>query len=559
MKHYRVTERTQDNLVEQLLQNRGVSYETKGVFLNPDFERDLHDPFLMTDMLVAVERVLVARETNEKVVIYSDYDCDGIPAGTLMHDLFKKAGITNFTNYIPHRHNDGFGLNMNAVNSFIEDAVTLLVVLDCGTVSFDEIAHAKANGIDVIVIDHHETAQGRIPDVVALLNPRRDTAYPWRSLCACGVAFKFAQAFLMKLREREPAIDIPLGWERWLLDLVALSTISDMVPLVDENRVLVTYGLKVLRKTRRHGLLRLLRDNKVNPAHITEDDIGFTIGPRINAASRMGIPRIAFTMLSGDDTTGPEAAQELEDLNKSRKAKVAAMTREVHQKFKHMDEIPPVIVIGNPDWMPSLAGLLANSLSEEYKRPAFVWGRDGKGHIKGSCRSASTSVVALMEHAKEAILQGGGHHQAGGFEVADDKIHTLGAALCAAHDALSEEAEAVSYETVVDATLSLHELTNETYSSIASLAPFGMKNAKPLFQIPNVTPHTVELFGKTKEHTKLTLDGMQHHIPAIAFFRTPDSFHMEPEAGKTCTLIAHFEESYFMNKRELRLRIVDVL
>ncbi|OGG61932.1 single-stranded-DNA-specific exonuclease RecJ [Candidatus Kaiserbacteria bacterium RIFCSPHIGHO2_02_FULL_49_34] len=559
MKQYTVVERTEERLIDQLLKNRGVSYETKEVFLAPNFERDLHDPFLMTDMHVAVDRVLLARDTQEKVVIFSDYDCDGIPAGTLIHDLFRRVGITNFTNYIPHRHNEGFGLNMDAVNTFIADGVTLVVVLDCGTVSFDEIAHAKAGGIDVIVIDHHETAQGRIPDVIALLNPRRDEAYPWRSLCACGVAFKFAQAFLMKLREQEPDTDIPLGWEKWLLDLVALSTISDMVPLRDENRALVTYGLKVLRKTRRPGILQILRDNKVNPVNITEDDIGFTIGPRINAASRMGIPKIAFTMLSGDEKTGREAAQELENLNKSRKAKVAAMTREVHQKFKHMEEIPPVIVIGNPDWMPSLAGLVANSLSEEYKRPAFVWGRDGKGHIKGSCRSGSTSVVALMEHAKDAILQGGGHHQAGGFEVADDKIHTLGTVLCAAHEALAQESETVSYETIVDATISLHELTNETYTHIAALAPFGMKNSKPLFQIPNITPYSVELFGKTKEHTKLILPSSTHNIPAIAFFRTPDSFHMEPMAGKQCTLIAHFEESFFMNKRELRLRIVDVI
>ena len=164
-----------------------------------------------------------------------------------------------------------------------------------------------------------------------------------------------------------------------------------------------------------------------------------------------------------------------------------------------------------------------------------------------------------MEHAKDAILQGGGHHQAGGFEVADDKIHTLGTVLCAAHEALAQESETVSYETIVDATISLHELTNETYTHIAALAPFGMKNSKPLFQIPNITPYSVELFGKTKEHTKLILPSSTHNIPAIAFFRTPDSFHMEPMAGKQCTLIAHFEESFFMNKRELRLRIVDVI
>lgn len=556
--HEQIPVRDGENaLLEQLLHNRGIGSQEREAFLAPSYETHLHDPFLITDMQAAVERVLRALDTNEKVVIYSDYDCDGIPAGTLMHDLFKKIGLANFTNYIPHRHFEGFGLNMKAVEGFIAEGVQLIITLDCGTVSFDEIAHARANGIDVIVIDHHEPEPGRLPETVALLNPKRDMAYPFRELCATGVSFKFAQALLHALRTR--GTDIPAGWEKWLLDVVALATISDMVPLRDENRVFVHYGLMVLRKSRRPGLQKLLRVNKLNPAMLTEDDIGFTIAPRINAASRMDTPQIGFMMLSGNETDGPAAAEKLERLNKERRGIVAAMTKEVQGRLEHMDEIPPVLVMGNPEWKPSLVGLVANSLMETYARPVFIWGRDGKGIIKGSCRSAGMSVVHLMEHAREAFLHCGGHHGAGGFEVADEAIHTLGQRLCEAYDAVTATASDEQPEELLDAQISHEAIDDVLYKTLKALAPYGMQNPKPLFRITGVIPDAVAIFGKIPEHTKITFTTGKGSLQAIAFFKKPDAFHVEPKVGTPCTLIAHAEESFFMGRRERRLRIVDVL
>lgn len=564
MEHqYRVHEQIpvrdgEDALLEQLLHNRGITSEEREAFLAPNYETHLHDPFLITDMQVAVDRVLQALDTDEKVVIYSDYDCDGIPAGTLMHDLFKKVGMKDFSNYIPHRHFEGFGLNADAVRKFIAEGVQLVITLDCGTVSFDEIALARANGIDVIVIDHHEPEVGRLPETVALLNPKRDMAYPFRELCASGVSFKFAQALLQTLRARGDT-DIPAGWEKWLLDVVALATISDMVSLRDENRVFVYYGLMVLRKSRRPGLQKLLRANKLNPAMLTEDDIGFTIAPRINAASRMDTPQIGFMMLSGDEAEGAAAAEKLERLNKERRGVVAAMTKEVQVRLEHVEEVPPVLVMGNPEWKPSLVGLVANSLMETYKRPVFIWGRDGKGIIKGSCRSAGVSVVKLMEHARDAFLHHGGHHGAGGFEVADDAIHTVGQRLCEAYAVVSAESGDAQPEKLVDAQLS-HEVLNESlFKTLRSLAPYGMQNPKPLFRITGVVPDAVAIFGKIPEHTKLTFTTGKGSMQAIAFFKKPEAFHVEPKVGTPCTLIAHAEESFFMGRKERRLRIVDIL
>lgn len=557
--HYRIAERIYDDLLEQLLHNRVIQPEEREVFLSPDYERHTYDPFLMTDMDRAIERVITARDAGEKIAIFSDYDCDGIPAGTLMHDFFRKIGITNFSNHIPHRHYDGFGLNEQSVRTFIKNGVKLIVTLDCGTVSFKEIDLARENNIDVIVIDHHEPDSSGLPNAYAILNPKRDGAYPFRELCATGVAFKFVQAFLQREHERGNPMNIPLGWEKWLLDLVAIATISDMVPLLDENRIFVKYGLLVLRKSRRPGLQKLLHMNRINPSFLSEDDIGFTIAPRINAASRMDTPEIGFALLAGDAGEGNEAAEKLEKLNTARKGVVASMSREAHEKLAKKEHVPPVIVLGNPEWKPSLVGLVANTLTEKYGRPAFVWGRDGNGVIKGSCRSSSVSVMDLMVLVKESLLHFGGHHRAGGFEIPDNTIHTIGDELIKAYHTLAMQPMSSETKSLVDALIHSDSVNNDLYRTISILMPFGMDNKKPLFQITHVTPETVTLFGKAKEHTKITFKNNHQTLHAIAFFKKPEDFHHVPQKGVSCSLIAHIEQSYFMNRLERRLRIIDVL
>lgn len=540
-------------LTRQLLYARGITDAVEAAaFLAPDYAAR-HDPFLMTDMTRAVERVERALASGERIAIYSDYDCDGIPGGVLLHDFFRAVGHQNFENYIPHRHDEGYGMSVAAVEKLADRGATLLVTVDCGIGDHTAIVYARERGLDVIVVDHHEP-DAELPEAYAILNPKRDTAYPFRELCGTGVAWKLIEALLARDRR-----SLPLGAEKWWLDAVGLATVADMVPLRGENRLLAHYGLTVLRKTRRPGLRHLLRGLRLDARHLTEDDIGFSIGPRINAASRMDTPEDAFRMLAtASEAEAGTAARHLEKLNNERKGVVAAMVKEAKRRVAALPEPRDVLVLGDPLWRPALAGLAANTLAETYGRPAFVWGRDGRGVIKGSCRSGGTaSVVALMRGAHDAFLEYGGHHASGGFSVADARIHALDDALNGAHVAL-DAGTLERAERTVDARLTLDEVTEDLVRELATLAPYGMGNEKPLFAIA-ATPGAVECFGKGREHVKVRLDTRGSAREAIAFFATPDSFTTPLVPEQPATLLAHVERSFFAGRMQTRLRLVDVL
>jgi single-stranded-DNA-specific exonuclease len=473
----------------------------------------------------------------------------------VLHDFFKAVGYQNFHNYIPHRHYDGFGLSSKAILSIKEKYnPALIITIDCGTVDIEAIKLAKDNAIEVIVTDHHEPKE-ELPEAVAIVNPKIGNTYPFTGLCGAGVIFKLVQALIAK-----GGFAIPAGLEKWWLDMVGVATIADMVPLVDENRVFATYGLKVLRKTRRPGLQKLLRKQKVDPRYLSEDDIGFTIGPRINAASRMDTPEDAFSLLATTDEAEAETRMlHLEKLNTERKSAVAQMTKELHKRLEVKENIPDVFAMGNPDWRPSLVGLAANKLAEEYNRPAFLWGKDGNGMFKGSCRSGGdVSVVRLMEVVPEIFHEFGGHHASGGFTVREEKIHYFSDALQDAYKKLGVGA-VVSEPLAVDMELSLDMISNQLLLAQKQCAPFGHSNPKPLYLISNVKPVKVEVFGKIKEHTKLVFETKGIAKEAIAFFKLPDSFTKTPSTDSTFSMLAHLEESYFMNRLQVRLRVVDII
>jgi single-stranded-DNA-specific exonuclease len=538
-------------LINRLLSTRTI--DDMAAFLEPNYDEHLHDPFLLHQMEEAVTRIKSAIAANEKIAIFSDYDCDGIPGAVVLHDCFKALKYENFVNYIPHRHYEGFGLSTGAIDKLSADGVKLVITIDCGTSSVEAVAHAKTKGIDVIVTDHHEPPAA-LPDAVAIVNPKLGS-YPFTELCGAAVVFKLAQALLSRTEH-----SLVPGAEKWWLDMVGIATIADMVPLVGENRVLARYGLQVLRKSRRPGIQQLLRKNKVEQQYLTEEDIGFTIGPRINAASRMDNPEDAFHMLAATDVV--EAGQRvdhLEKLNQERKTMVALMTKELHKRLEHLEEIPPVLVLGSPDWRPSLVGLAASKLSEEHKRPVFIWGKDGNDVFKGSCRSGGgVSVVRLMDAASESFLEHGGHHFSGGFAVRDEQIFSLSEKLNEAFVQLGEAAT-ISAEVRVDEVLTLDEVNLRLVEGLSLLAPYGVGNPKPLFAFKDVSPRKVEQFGKAKEHLKLTFETTSGTLEAIAFFAKVEDFTALPVEGNVATLIAHVERSYFMNRPQIRLRIVDIV
>lgn len=548
-------------LVRTLLNNRGLSNEEDMLnFLSPDWERDTHNPFAMHDMEKAVKRVLKALQKNEKIVIYSDYDTDGVPGAVILHDFFKKIGHTNFSVYIPHRVIEGFGLNEDAIDQFIKEETNLLITIDCGIRGNGEVEKAQRAGMDVIITDHH-TPGDIPPKAYAIVNPKMPACeYNEKMLCGAGVIFKLVQALIKKGKEDKISQfnDIHEGWEKWLLDMAGIATLSDMVPLTGENRALAHFGLTVLRKSRRPGLKRLLERARVSQKYLSEEDVGFTIGPRINAASRMGIPMDAFKLLSSEDVSeAEELVKHLEEINNERKGKVASIVKEIHKKLSKREQHPEVIATGDPSWSPALMGLVANSVVETYKRPAFIWGRGESSVIKGSCRGTGTvNLVHLMENVPENFfIEYGGHADSGGFAIDHEHIHTLEKVLSEAFLSLDNIKEMNKIR--VDAPLSLDDVTWNLWDDISQLAPFGVGNPRPLFAFENILLETVTTFGKQKNHLKLILrEEVSKSVEAIEFFKTPDDYDLKE--GERRNVLAHLEKNTFGYRPQLRLRIVDV-
>ncbi len=544
-------------LLQELLLAREIETEEDAEkFLNMDYDAGIHDPFLMKDMDRAVSRVLSAISKNEKIVIYSDYDCDGIPGGVLLHDFFSLIGYKNFSNYIPHRHKEGYGINTQAVEKIREeDKADLIITVDVGIADVDQVARANELGMDVIITDHHLPGEV-LPPAYAILNPKQeDDSYPDKMLCGSGVAFKLAQGILAKNR-----FDVKEGKEKWLLDLAGLATIADMVPLVGENRVFAYFGLKVLRKSPRLGLQKLCRKIRVNQQYITEDDVGFMIAPRINAASRMDEPMEAFHLLATlDEADADVRANHLNKINDQRKGVVASMTKEIKKRILEREALNKVIVVGDPRWRPSLLGLAANSLVEEYERPVFLWGREGDGRIKGSCRSdGNVDLVKLMREIGDFLTESGGHAFAGGFSILHENVHLLESKLSEAYVKIWQGKNTMN-SIIIDRRLSLDEVSWGTYKIIDRLAPFGIGNEKPIFLFPSVKVESLRSFGRDGAHLELSfLKSNNKSVKAIGFFSTVDQYKKVPKEGEKIDLVANIERSMFKNYPELRLRIIDI-
>ncbi len=546
-------------LTQTLLKNRNIKTRAEAEkFLNPDYEAHTYDPFLILNMEKAVERILGAISSNQKIVIYGDYDCDGIPGSVILHDFFKKIGYKNFINYIPHRHTEGYGLNNEAIEGFAKDNTSLLITVDCGITDVSEVSLAKDLGIDVIITDHH-LPQETLPMAFTILNSKqKGDEYPDKMLCGAGLAWKLVQALIRRGKEKK-VFEISDGWEKWLLDMAGLATIADMVPLKDENRVIASFGLKVLRKSPRLGLRRLLEKIKVDQRHLTEDDVGFMIAPRINAASRLDTPIEAFNLLSTSDSAEAERlASHLNKINDDRKWMVANVLKEIKHTLSSREE-KEVIVIGNPDWRVGILGIAANNLVEEYGKPAFVWGRGESRVIKGSCRSdGSVNLVELMTSVSEGVfLDVGGHELSGGFSVSHEKIHLLESEILVAYEKSKRDKE--EKEILIDKKMLLSEVNWKNWKEIERFAPFGMENPKPVFKFEKAEISGIKKFGKEKKHLELILkDENDKNIPLIWFFADVEEAS-DLETGRKIDFLASFDKSVFGRRENLRLRMVKLL
>jgi single-stranded-DNA-specific exonuclease len=556
-------------LLQRLLALRGLTTKTSvEKFLAPDYTRDLYDPFLMADMAKAVDRILSAITRQEKVIIFGDYDADGVPASVIMASFFQKVAFTNFEVYIPDRHNEAYGLSEEAIRGFAASGVKLVVTFDCGITDVAEVELADQLGIEVIITDHHLPPE-KMPQAYAVVNAKRsDDTYPFKMLAGSGVAYKLVQALTQK-----GSFDLAPGWEKWLLDLAAIATITDMVTMTDENRALTHFGLKVLRKTRRLGLQYLFNAAKVNLAYATEDDIGFMIGPRINSASRMSHASEAYELLMTEDEAKARAiADHLEKQNKERRELVERILQEVEKDY-HGQTLPAILVAGNPGWSLGVLGLTCSRLVEKYQRPVFLWSKNGHGVVKGSCRSdGSINMVDLMRSTPaDFFIDAGGHAMAGGFSLALEKVEQLLPSLLTAYQALPKQK--VNESLLYDAELSLEMVDNLLSAEIERLAPFGVDNPKPVFLFRNILIAEAKSFGNGGLHLELKLTQASGKlIPAIGFFVCLPSFFSEKfdgskghkftdvdlAPGRRVDLLGTIEMSHFRNQAELRLRIIDL-
>ena len=555
------------DLIEILLKNRGIAIEDYEKFLNPSYEHHMHESFLLKDMEKAILRIYKAVKEYEKIVIYSDYDCDGIPAAVIMNDFFVKIGYENFIVYIPDRHDEGYGLHMDAVDEFAKIDVKLLITFDLGITAVEEVSRAQASSIDVIITDHH-LPQENIPSAYAIINHKQaDCKYPEEILCGAGLAFKLVQALVSRYGVE---FNISVGWEKWLLDMAGLATLADQVPLVGENRVLAYYGLKVLQKTRRPGLVELFRKAGVDMTNMNEEDVTFTLAPRLNAASRMASPRDAFTVLSTTDLVEAKTmADHLAKINDERKHIVATIMKDIKKNLGKRDtgEEKPVIVIGNPKWRVGILGLVASKIVDEYKKPVFVWGAEGSDIIRGSCRGVGDmNLVSAMQSLPEGSLMSfGGHMNAGGFSVSHEEVHFLEERLISVWDNFDWGSVPVEGNTsqMIDAVISLDDIHIENFNTIEKLAPFGMSNPRPVFKLPKIKIVSVKEFGKDKNHLELIFNNTKNRpVKAISFFKTRASYttslHQGLVEGDIVDVLAVFEKSTFAGRTELRLRIVDI-
>jgi len=505
----RVADNDFPEILRHLVRQRGIPEgDALDTFLHPKL-RDLSDPFLMPDMQPAVERILEAVDRNEKVCIYGDYDVDGISSITLMSRILRSYGLEPRP-FIPCRGTEGYGLSFAAIERCLSegDEPDLLIAVDCGTVSISEVAHLRSLGIDVIIADHHEPSLTERPDCAALVNPKCGDDFTY--LCAAGVVFKIGHA-LFKTRATE--LDL-----RELLDLVAVATIADIVPLVGENRLLVRHGLNLLPTTKNPGL-QALQEVTGMSGKATTMDVGFRIGPRINAAGRMDCPEDALAALNTDcRQTAGELAKKLDAFNKQRQTHEALIRKQaIEQLSAGFDpEKDPVIVIGSRDWHHGVVGIVASRLMRQYHKPTFVIAIDAEGVGKGSGRSIEgVSLVEAIRACSEDLIAGGGHAMAAGLSIREENMDSFRENFTEYVLGNTSEEERLP-RLVYDAEILFSQLSLDFLASYELLQPFGNANPQPVF-----VSRGVELsrppFHMKNNHLRLMLRQGYHEQDAVFF------------------------------------------
>jgi single-stranded-DNA-specific exonuclease len=542
------------NIIHNILNNRGISESEKiNTYLNPSYKKGFHNPFLMKDMDKAVARLKKAIETQERVIVFGDYDVDGISGTAVLVNALKLCGV-NVSYRLPHRVNDGYGLNIKFIDEFKDKDIGILITVDCGISCKEQIAEAARHNIDVIITDHH-TIPEQIPDqAYAILHPKQPGCeYPFKGLTGSGVAYKLATALITEKFTGDARDNIIYS----LLDLASLGTVADIGPLLDENRIIVKYGLEAMQNTRWPGLSLLLNTAGVDPDQkLDVSVIGFKIGPRINAAGRIDSPYYALQMLlhEGDEEKGRGLAAHLEKLNQDRQQLVFKALEEAEVAYSSHAADRKIFIAWSPDWHVGILGLIASKMVEKYNLPAIAL-QEFDQHLVASFRSnESLNAVDLLNFAKEHLSHFGGHAQAAGFSLPKDKLPAF---IEAANQFAQEKLHNFDFERELplEAELTKDDINDNLMRLLSQMEPFGVGNEKPLFLIKNVRLADLKRVGKESNHLHFWTDTGAGKFSSISF-KNGDIL-TKLQQHQSLDLAFYLEKNVWNGRESIQFQVID--
>ena len=539
-------------ILTQLLIRRGITTESAAKrFFRPQLA-DLINPFLMKDMDIAVDRLIDAMGRKERILVYGDYDVDGCTAVALVYKFLQQF-YSNIEYYIPDRYDEGYGVSKKGIDYAKETGVKLIIILDCGIKAIEEIAYAKQQGIDFIICDHHVPDEV-LPDAVAILNPKReDDPYPFKHLCGCGVGFKFMQAFAKNN-------GIPFSRLIPLLDFCAVSIAADIVPVVDENRILAFHGLKQLNQNPSIGLKAIIDICGLSNREISMSDIIFKIGPRINASGRMENGKESVDLLVEKDLSAAlNASKHINEYNEQRKDIDKQMTEEANQIVARLESQKhrSSIVLYDENWKKGVIGIVASRLTEIYFRPTVVLTRDGE-FATGSARSVTGfDVYSAIKECRDLLVNFGGHTYAAGLTLKWDRVKDFRQAFqkYVEEHIQPEQTEA---NLNIDAQIDFKDITKRLHNDLKKFSPFGPGNPKPLFCTLNVYDYgTSKVVGREQEHIKLELvdSKSSNVVKGIAFGQSASARYIK---SKRSFDIAYTLEDNVFKHNAIQLQIEDI-
>ena len=535
-------------ILSSMLIKRDIkTFDQAKTFFRPNFEM-LHDPFLMKDMSIAVERIQKAVEKKESIMIFGDYDVDGTSSVALLSLYLESLGLC-VTKYLPDRKNEGYGISINAIDNALKKKQKLIIALDCGIKAHKQVEYAKKKGIEFIICDHHNPEKN-IPKALAVLNPKRkDCGYPYKELCGCGVGFKLVQAIESRHSNDNQIINY--------LDLVALAIAADVVPLTGENRVLAFIGLQIINSNPKLGIHCLLKKNIKK--EYTISDLMYYVGPRINAAGRIKHASLALELLMCNEINSAEKlALEIEELNTSRREIEKDITNQAIDQVENSSKKLNSIVVFDSDWNKGVIGIVASRLVDKYYKPSVVFCESSEGFLTASARSIKgIDLYSVISQCKEYIDQFGGHKYAAGLTIKKENLEGFKKRF---ENIVSQTIDnnVFEQELLIESKINLSEITPKFFRILKQFEPFGPGNKSPVFLSENlqIKGKPLEL-GKEKEHIKLNLtQDNKNSYSSIGFWFSNKFNNLENK--ENFSAVFNIDENNWKDRSSIQLKLKDL-